>query len=191
MPNDITCHMYDHCSNSEQLRFYWCSYHRHASIDEHLFCISKTVLSYNCFYLHNDMWQKAYSKRYWKWILHTSCAIDMARIYVEHMKTIYHYLAPGNPTLWRGSSSSHTKIFRIERARLKTEEKMPISGILCTYRFVRYSSICYSKVRIDPLMSNMQNPDFFFAFPVVNAAWSVVVRSCQLNRDLLNAPKGN
>ena len=31
-------------------------------------------------------------------------------------------LAPGNPTLWR--SSSHTKIFRVERARLKTGEKI-------------------------------------------------------------------
>ena len=59
-----------------------------------------------------------------------------------------------------GPSSSHTKIFRVERARLKTGDKLPIPCKFCTYRFLRYSSTCYSKIRIDPLMANIRNPDF-------------------------------
>ena len=69
-------------------------------------------------------------------------------------------LAPGIPTLWR-PGSSHTKIFRVEQARLKTGEKLPIPCKFCTNRFIGYSSNCYGKVRIDPLMANIRNPDFF------------------------------
>ena len=90
----------------------------------------------------------------------------------------------------REPSSFHTKIFRVERTRLKTLEKLPIPCKFCTYRFIRYSSTCYGKVRINPLMANTRNPGFF-ASPVANAAWFVVVRPCYLNRDLLSGPKGN
>ena len=83
-----------------------------------------------------------------------------------------------------GPSSSHTEILRVERARLKIGEKLPTAYKFCTYWFIRYSSTCYLKVRIDPLMANIRNPDCF-ASPVVNASWSVVVRPCYLNRDLL------
>ena len=89
-----------------------------------------------------------------------------------------------------GPSSFHTKIFRVERTRLKTVEKLPIPCKFCTYQFIRYSSTCYGKVRTNPLMANIKNPDFS-AFPVANAAWFVVVRPCYLNRDLLSGPKGN
>ena len=89
-----------------------------------------------------------------------------------------------------GPSSSHTKIFRVERARLKTAEKIPILCKCCTYRFIRYYSTCYVKIRIDSPMANIRNPDFFASL-VVNAAWFVVVRPCYLNRDLLSEPKGN
>ena len=69
-------------------------------------------------------------------------------------------------------------------------EKLPIPCKFCTYRFIRYSFTCYGKVRINPLMANIRNPDFF-ASPVANAVWFVVVRPCYLNRDLLSGPKGN
>ena len=100
-------------------------------------------------------------------------------------------ISPREPhALAWGPSSSHTKIFRIERTSLKTGEKLPIPCKFCTHRFIRYSSTCYGKVRIDPLMANIRNPDFF-ASPVANAAWLVVVLPCYLNRDLLSGPKGN
>ena len=68
-----------------------------------------------------------------------------------------------------GPSSFHTKIFRVERTRLKTVEKLPIPCKFCTYRFITYSSTCYGKVRINLLMANIRNPDFT-ASPVANAA---------------------
>ena len=89
-----------------------------------------------------------------------------------------------------GPSSSHTEILRVERARLKIGEKLPTAYKFCTYWSIRYSSTCYLKVRIDPLMANIRNLDCV-ASPVVNASWFVVVRPCYLNRDLLSGPKGN
>ena len=73
-----------------------------------------------------------------------------------------YFLSPREPhaLVW-GPSCSHTKIFRIERTRLKTGEKLPTPCKFCTHRFIRYSSTCYGKVRIDPLMANIRNPDFF------------------------------
>ena len=106
-------------------------------------------------------------------------------------KCSYIRISPREPhALAWGPSSSHTKIFRIERTKLKTGEKLPIPCKFCTQRFIRYSSTCYGKVRIDPLMANIRNPDFF-ASPVVNAAWLVVVPPCYLNWDLLSGPKRN
>ena len=72
----------------------------------------------------------------------------------------------------------------------KPWKKLPIPCKFCTYRFIRYSSTCYGKVRINPLMANTRNLDFF-ASPVANAALFVVVQPCYVNRDLLSGPKGN
>ena len=72
----------------------------------------------------------------------------------------------------------------------KPWKKSPIPCKFCTYRFIRYPSTCCGKVRINPLMANTRNPDFF-ASPVANAARFVVFRPCYLNRDLLSGPKGN
>ena len=100
-------------------------------------------------------------------------------------------LAPGNPTLWRGVPvASIQKSFGSSGRDWKPWKKLPIPCKFCTYRFIRYSSSCYGKVRINPIMANIRNPDFF-ASPVANAAWFVVVRPCYLNRDLLSGPKGN
>ena len=74
-----------------------------------------------------------------------------------------------------GPSNSHTKIFRVERARLKTMGKSPIPYKFCTYRFIKCPSTCQIKFRIDPLRADLRNPDCF-ASPVVNAAWFVLVR---------------
>ena len=71
----------------------------------------------------------------------------------------------------------------------KSWKKLPIPCKFRTHRFIRYSSTCYGKVHINPLMANIRNPDFFASL-VVNAAWFVVVRPCYLNRDLLSGPKG-
>ena len=98
---------------------------------------------------------------------------------------------PGNPTLWRGVPvASIEKSFGSSGRHWKPWKKLPIPCKFCTYRFIRYPSTCYGKVRINPLMPNTRNPDFF-ASPVANAAWFVVVRPCYLNRDLLSGPKGN
>ena len=100
-------------------------------------------------------------------------------------------LSPGNPTLWRGVPLAPIqKSFGSSEWDWKPRKKLPIPCKFCTYRFNRYSSTCYGKVRIDPLMAKTRNLDFF-AYPVVNAAWFVVVRPCYLNRDLLSGPKGN
>ena len=100
-------------------------------------------------------------------------------------------IAPGNPTLWRGVPvASIQKSFGSSGRDWKPWKKLPIACKFCTYRFIRYSSTCYGKVRINPLMANTRNPGFF-ASPVANAAWFVVVRPCYLNRDLLSGPKGN
>ena len=100
-------------------------------------------------------------------------------------------LAPGNPTLWRGVPvASMQKSFGWSGRDWKPLKKLPIPCKFCTYRFIRYSSTCYGKVRIYPLMANIRNPDFF-ASPVGNAAWFVEVRPCCLNRDLLSGPQGN
>ena len=101
------------------------------------------------------------------------------------------WLAPGNPTLWRGVPvASIQKSFGSSGRDWKQWKKLPIPCKFCTYRFIGYSSTCYGKVRINPLMANTRNPDFF-ASPVANAVWFVVVRPCYLNRDLLSGPKGN
>ena len=100
-------------------------------------------------------------------------------------------LAPGNPTLWRGVPvASIQKAFGSSGRDWKPWEKLQIPCKFCTYRFIRYSSTCYGKVRINPRMANIRIPDFF-ASPVANAAWFVVVRPCYLYRDLLSGPKGN
>ena len=95
-------------------------------------------------------------------------------------------LAPG-----RGVPvASIQKYFGSSGRDWKPWKKLPIPCKFCTYRFSRYSSTCYGKVRINPLMANTRNPDFF-ACPVANAAWFVVARPWYLNRDLLSGPKGN
>ena len=100
-------------------------------------------------------------------------------------------LAPGNPMLWRGVPVAPIqKSFGSSGRDWKPGKKLPIPCKFCTYRLIRYSSTCYGKVRIDPLMANIRNTDYF-ASPVVNAAWLVVVLPCYLNRDLLSGPKGN
>ena len=99
-------------------------------------------------------------------------------------------IAPGNPRLWRGVPVAPIqKSFGSSGRDWKPGKKLLIPCEFCTHRFIRYSSTCYGKVRIDPLMANIRNPDFF-ASPVVNAAWLVVVLPCYLNRDLLSGPKG-
>ena len=103
----------------------------------------------------------------------------------------YTWIAPGNPTLWRGVPvASIQKSFGSSGRDWKPWKKIPIPCKFCTYRFIRYPSTCYGKVRINPLMANIRNPDFF-ASPVANATWFVVVWPCYLNRDLLSGPKGN
>ena len=103
----------------------------------------------------------------------------------------YSALAPGNPTLWCWVPVAPIqKSFRSSGRDWKPGKKLYIPCKFCTYRFIRYSSSWYGMIRIDPLMANIRNPDFF-ASPVVNAAWFVVVRPCYLNRDLLSGPKGN
>ena len=100
-------------------------------------------------------------------------------------------VAPGNPTLWSGVPvASIQKSFGSSGRDWKPGKKLPIPCKFFTCRFIRYSSTCYGMVRIDPLMANITNPDFF-ASPVVNAARFVVVLPCYLNRDLLSGPKGN
>ena len=107
------------------------------------------------------------------------------------LKSLAYLLAPGNPTLWRGVPiASIQKYFGSSGRDWKPWKKLPIPCKFCTYPFIRYSSTCYGKVRINPLMANIRNPDFF-ASPVANAAWFVVVRPCYLNRDLFSGPKGN
>ena len=70
-------------------------------------------------------------------------------------------LAPGNPTLWRGVPvASIQKSFRSSGQDWKPWKKWPIPCKFCTYRFIRYSSTCYGKVLINPLMANIRNPDF-------------------------------
>ena len=98
----------------------------------------------------------------------------------------YYLLAPGNPT----SVVPIQKSFGSSERDWKPGEKLPIPCKFSTYRFIGYSTTCYGKIRIDPLMANKRDPDFF-ASPVVNAAWFVVVRPCYLNKDLLSGPKGN
>ena len=108
-----------------------------------------------------------------------------------HKLASYESVAPGNPTLWRGVPiASIQKSFGSSGRDWKPWKKLPIPCKFCTYRFIRYSSTCYGKVRINPLMANVRNPDFS-ASPVTNVAWFVVVRPCYLNRDLLSGPKGN
>ena len=69
-------------------------------------------------------------------------------------KMICRSLSPRKPhALAWGRSSSHTKIFRVERARLKTGEKFLIPCKFCSYRFIRYSSTCYGKVRIFEILT--------------------------------------
>ena len=103
----------------------------------------------------------------------------------------YNRVAPGNPTLWRGVPvASIQKTFGSSGRDWKPWKKLPIRCKFCPYRFIRYSSTCYGKVRINPLMAFTRNPDFF-ASPVASAAWFVVVRPCYLNRDLLSGPKRN
>ena len=105
--------------------------------------------------------------------------------------TVGGWVAPGNPMLWRGVPVAPIqKSFGSSGRDWKPGKKLLIPCKLCIHRFIRYSSTCYSKVRIDPLMANIRNPDFF-ASPVVNAAWLVVVLPCYLNRNLLSGPKGN
>ena len=100
-------------------------------------------------------------------------------------------IAPGNPTLWRGVPvTSIQNSFGSNGRDWKPWKKLPIPCKFCTYQFIKYSSTCYGKVRINPLMANIRNPDFF-ASPVATAAWFVVVRPCYLNRDLLSGLKGN
>ena len=85
-------------------------------------------------------------------------------------------LAPGNPTLWRGVPVTPIQKYLGSSERdWKPGKKLPIPCKFCTYRFIRYSSTCYGKVRMDPLMTNIRNP-YFFASLVVNAARFVVVR---------------
>ena len=117
---------------------------------------------------------------------------DLRRHHAYHDVTVApSRVAPGNPTLWRGVPvASIQKSFGSSGRDWKQWKKLPIPCKCCTYRFIRYSSTCYGKVRINPLMANIRNPDLF-ASPVANAAWFVVVRPCYPNRDLLSGPKGN
>ena len=124
-------------------------------------------------------------------------AIPVRTKFAPEYRIQTHKNSPREPhALEWGPSSFHTKIFRVdpvERARLKTGQKLQIPCKFYTYRFIRYSSTCYGMIRIDPLKANIRNPDFFAA-PVVNATWFmwfVVVLPCYLNRDLLSGPKGN
>ena len=115
--------------------------------------------------------------------------IDWCIVSVPHMWQLFVVqsdicLAPGNPV------ASIQKSFGSSGRDWKPWKELPIPCKFCTYRFIRYSSTCYGKVRINPLMANTRNPDFF-ASPVANAAWFVVVRPCYLNSDLLSGPKGN
>ena len=71
-------------------------------------------------------------------------------------------LAPGNPTLWRGVPVAPIQKFFGSTGRdWKPGKKLPIPCKFCTYRLIRYSSTCYGKVRIDPLMANIRNTDYF------------------------------
>ena len=134
----------------------------------------------------------------WYWLCITCSFLQTIKINFTKLcpveiycKYIPSFLAPGNPTLWRGVPVAPIqKSFGSSEWDWKPGKKLPIPCKFCTYRFIRYSSTCYGKIRIDPLMANIRNPDFF-ASPVVNAAWFVVVRPCYLNRDLLSGPKGN
>ena len=101
--------------------------------------------------------------------------------FFHHWHAIYmktktgQWLAPGNPTLCRGVPVAPIqKSFRSSGRDWKPGKKLPIPCKFCTHRFIRYSSTCYGKVRIDPLMANIRN----HASPVVNAAWLVVVLPC-------------
>ena len=111
--------------------------------------------------------------------------------YLRHGLQLVCTLPQETPTLWRGVPvASIQKSFGLSGRDWKPWKKLPIRCKFCTYRFIRYSSTCYGKVRINPLMANTRNPDFFAPL-VANAAWFVVVRPCYLNRDLLSGPKGN
>ena len=87
-------------------------------------------------------------------------------------------VAPGNPTLWRGVPvTSIQKSFGSSGRDWKSMKKSPIPCKFCTYWLITYPSTRCDKVRIDPLMVNIRNPDFSF-FPVANVAWFVVARPC-------------
>ena len=119
-------------------------------------------------------------------------AVDVLR-YISYHGSLYSYtLAPGNPTLWRGVPVAPIqKSFGSSGWDWKPGKILPIPCKFFTYRFFRCSSTCYGMVRIDPLMANIRNPDFFASLGVVNTAWFDVVLPCYLNRDLLSGPKGN
>ena len=87
-------------------------------------------------------------------------------------------LASGNPTLWRGVSIAPIqKSFGSSKRDWKPRKKLQIPCKFCTNRFIRCSSTCYDKVRIDPLMVYIRNPDFF-ASPV---HWGEPHEGCNCN----------
>ena len=126
------------------------------------------------------------------WNIHDfSAPVLLIRSPLTSIFLLFSPLAPGNRTLWSGVPvASIQKSFGSSGRDWKPGKKLPIHCNFFTCRFIRYSSTCYGKVRIDPLMVNIRNPDCF-ASPVVNAARFVVVLPCYLNRDLLSGPKGN
>ena len=70
-------------------------------------------------------------------------------------------VALGNPTRWRGVPvASIQKSFGSSGQDWKPWKKLPIPCKFCTYRFIRYPSTCCRKVRVNPLMANIRNPDF-------------------------------
>ena len=99
-------------------------------------------------------------------------------------------IVSGKPTLWCGVPVAPVQKSVVwDRRSWKFIKKLSISCESCTYRFIRYPLTRYRKVRIDPLIANMRNPNFFGS-PAVNAAWFVVVRPWLLNKALLNGLKG-
>ena len=68
-------------------------------------------------------------------------------------------VTPGNVLAW-GPSYFRTKIFRVEQARLKINDKIADS-LLMLQRFITYSCTRNGKFRIDPLMTNVKNTHIF------------------------------
>ena len=100
----------------------------------------------------------------------------------------WHCIRPTEPhALAWGLTNFHTKIFQLERHRLKISEKIIDSLSNFTRRFNAHSPTCCVNFT-DKI--HMVNPELFRP-PLANAAGFVVLRPCWLNSDLLSGPKGN